>query len=165
MIKNRHSLASEQIDTLGGDVTTGALPEGALARFGRGSVRDTAFSPDGQYFAVASAIGLWLYELPTLSPIALWDTERGMTDDVIFSPDSRRVVTSTFVENVKIWEVHSGTCIAEISLDDREICRPVFFARWTISCFCELPHQKQEDLRLGLTHGVESQGNRNTTPL
>ena len=126
MIKNRHSLASEQIDTMGGDVTTWALPEGALARFGRGSVRATAFSPDGQYFAVASAIGLWLYELPTLSPIALWDTERGMTDDVIFSPDSRRVVTSTFVENVKIWEVHSGTCIAEISLDDREICRPVF---------------------------------------
>ena len=32
MIKNRHSLASEQIDTLGGDVTTWALPEGALAR-------------------------------------------------------------------------------------------------------------------------------------
>ena len=56
---------------------TWALPEGAVARLGRGSLRDMAFSPDGQYFAVGTNIGLWLYELPALSPIALWETDRG----------------------------------------------------------------------------------------
>ena len=53
------------------------LPEGAIARLGRGSVRDMEFSPDGQYFAVGSTIGLWMYQLSTLSPIALWETDRG----------------------------------------------------------------------------------------
>lgn len=126
-MKNRNSLTLELINTLGDDMTPWALPKGAIARFGRGSVRDMAFSPDGRYFAIASAIGLWLYELPTLSPIALWDTERGMTDTVTFSPDSRRIVSSTFVENVKVWEVQSGACIAEMSgLDNQNTCPPVF---------------------------------------
>ena len=48
------------------DVATWALPEGAVARLGRGSVLDMAFSPDEQYFAVGTKIGLWLYELRTL---------------------------------------------------------------------------------------------------
>jgi WD40 repeat protein len=81
------------------DVATWALPEGAIARLGRGSVGNMAFSPDGQYFAVGSWIGLWLYELPTLSPIALWDTVCGTISAVAFSADSRWIVTYTFVEN------------------------------------------------------------------
>ena len=109
------------------DVTTWALPEGAIARLGQGSVRDMAFSSNEQYLAVGTSIGLWLYELPTLSPIALWDTERGMTDSVTFSPDNRRIVTHTFPENVKIWDIQSGVCVAQTTeLDNRDVCRPVF---------------------------------------
>lgn len=126
-MENKNSLVSEQININGADVTTWALPEGAIARLGRGSTRDVAFSPDGQYFAVGTSIGLWLYELPTLSPIALWDTERGMTGGVVFSPDSRRIATSTFAEAVKIWDIHSGVCVAQMpKLDNQEICPPVF---------------------------------------
>ena len=126
-MKNRNFLDSEQNSTRDADVTTWALPEGVIARLGRGSVRDMAFSPDGRYFAVASAIGLWLYELPTLSPIALWDTERGMTDAVVFSPDSRQIVTHTFVENVKIWDIEGGVCITKIDdQDSKNITKPVF---------------------------------------
>ena len=109
------------------DVTKWALPEGAIARLGRGSVGSMAFSPDGQYFAVGSWIGLWLYELPMLSPIALWDTERGMTGGVSFSPDGNQIVTSTFGGNVKIWDTQQGVCTTEI--DDRGkqvISNPIF---------------------------------------
>ena len=109
------------------DVATWALPEGAIARLGRGSVRDMSFSLDGQYFAVGSAIGLWLYELSTLSPIALWDTGRGMTDTVTFSPDNRWVVTSTFVENVKVWDIQSGVCVAQTKVPNKpHISSPIF---------------------------------------
>ena len=115
------------IGATGDDVMTWALPEGAIARFGRGSVRDMAFSPDGQYFAVGTSIGLWLYELPTLSPIALWNTERGMTDDVTFSPDSHRIVMRTFAGNLIVWNIQSGTFIAQMEeFDNQEICPPVF---------------------------------------
>ena len=84
-MENRNIQAGTSFSSDDSDIATWALPEGAIARLGRGSVRDMAFSPDGQYFAVGTSIGLWLYELPTLSPIALWNTERGMTDDVTFS--------------------------------------------------------------------------------
>ena len=110
------------------DVTTWALPEGAIARLGRGNVRDMAFSPDGRYLAVGTAIGLWLYESQTLSPIALWDTERGMTENVRFSPDSRWIITQTWAEDVKIWDTNSGACIAimEKQEDPLSISQPIF---------------------------------------
>ena len=123
--KNATAAALRSID--GEDVTTWALPEGAIARLGRGSIRDMAFSQDGQYLVVASAIGLWLYELPTLFPIALWDTERGMTNSVTFSPDNRRIVTHTCAGDIKIWDFERGICIAEV--DDHgssDISKPVF---------------------------------------
>ncbi|MDD9975127.1 MAG: WD40 repeat domain-containing protein [Candidatus Poribacteria bacterium] len=126
-MENRNSFAPAPCSVGGEDVTTWDLPEGAIARLGRGSVRDMAFSPDGQYFAVGTSIGLWLYELPTLSPIALWNTERGMTDDVTFSPDSRRIVMRTFAGNLIVWNIQSGACITQIEeLDNQEICPPVF---------------------------------------
>ena len=126
-MENRNSLTPVPRSVADDDVTTWALPEGAIARLGRGSVRDMAFSPDDQYFAVASAIGLWLYELPTLSPIALWDTERGMTDSVTFSPDNRWIATHTFVGNLKIWDIERRVCTVEV--DDHgktDVAKPVF---------------------------------------
>ena len=110
--KNPTAAALRSVD--GEDVTTWALPEGAIARLGRGKGGDMAFSPDGKYFAVGTSVGLWLYELPTLSPIALWDTERGMTGGVSFSPDGSQIVTSTSAENVKIWDIERGICTTEI---------------------------------------------------
>ena len=126
-MENRNSFAPAPRSVEGEDVTTWALPEGAIARLGRGSVRDMAFSPDGQSFAVASEIGLWLYELATLSPIALWDTERGMTDSVTFSPDNRRIVTHTFGGDLKIWDIERSVCIAKVNNHGRsDISKPVF---------------------------------------
>ena len=73
----------------GDDVTTWALPEGAIARLGRGREPDMAFSPDGRYLAIGTSLGLWLYDLATLSTIALWETERGMVGCVAFSPNGK----------------------------------------------------------------------------
>ena len=125
-MENKHSAASALPDIDGDDVTTWVLPEGAIARLGRGRNNDVAFSPDGQYFAVGTSIGFWLYELPTLSPIALLDTARG-TSAVAFAADSRWILTYTFVENLKVWDVQSGTCVTQIEIPDKQQCpRPVF---------------------------------------
>ena len=115
-MENRNTQAATPLNLDDSDIAKWALPEGAIARLGRGSVRDMAFSPDEQSFAVASAIGLWLYERPTLTPIALSDTERGMTNGVSFSPDGSQIVTSTSGGNVKIWDTERGVCT--IGIDD-----------------------------------------------
>ena len=112
------------------NVAKWALPEGAIARLGRGSVRDMAFSPDGQYFAVGTAIGLWLYEFSTLLPIALWETDRGFIDRVTFSPDSRWIASYTLHEALRVWDIQNKSCIAEMEFrsrqDRRDLSKPVF---------------------------------------
>ncbi|MDE0325960.1 MAG: WD40 repeat domain-containing protein, partial [Candidatus Poribacteria bacterium] len=113
-MENRETQAATPLIPDDTDVAKWALPEGAVARLGRGSLRDMAFSPDGQYFAVGTNIGLWLYELPTLSPIALWETDRGYIDGVTFSPDSRWIASHTYQEAIRVWDIQNAVCIAEM---------------------------------------------------
>ena len=126
-MENRNTQAATSFGPGDRNVAAWALPESAVARLGRGRNNDVAFSPDGQYFAVGTSIGFWLYELSTLSPIALLDTARGTISAVAFSADSRWIVTYTFVENLKVWDVQSGTCVTQIEVPNKEQCpRPVF---------------------------------------
>ena len=97
------------------DVTSWALPEEATIRLGRGRVRDMAFSQDGAYLAAATKIGLWLYELATMQPVALWETERGMVSTVSFSHDGQWIATGNDDGIVKVWNVQQGVCIAEMA--------------------------------------------------
>lgn len=96
------------------DVSTWALPEGAMGRLGRGRIVDLAFSPDGESLAVATTIGVWLYELATLEPIALWETERGLVSTVTFSPDGQWIAASNWDGVIKVWETETQRCTAKI---------------------------------------------------
>ena len=126
-MENRNTQAATSFGPGDRNVAAWALPESAVARLGRGRNNDVAFSPDGQYFAVGTSIGFWLYELSTLSPIALLDTARGTISAVAFSADSRWIVTYTFVENLKVWDVQSGTCVTQIEVPNKQQCpRPGF---------------------------------------
>ena len=71
-MENRNSLVSEQINTSGDDVTTWALPKGAITRFGHGLVQDMAFSVDGHYLR-------WRGQ-----NLALWET---MHTEIRLSPN------------------------------------------------------------------------------
>ena len=41
------------------------LPEGAIARLGKGGINIMRFSPDGTRLAVGTDIGVWLYDVQT----------------------------------------------------------------------------------------------------
>ena len=125
---SENELIAPALSAGGNDVTTLALPEGAIARLGRGDVNDIAFSPNRQYITVATDIGIWLYTLPTLSAVALWDTENGHTEAVTFSPDSRWIAAySHNEETLKIWDVQTGVCLAQMEDSYQSgSCRPIF---------------------------------------
>ena len=96
------------------DVTTWKLPEGAIGRLARGRITDMSFSHDGEYLAVATAIGCWLYDRTSLKPMALFDQENGMVRSVIFSDDNQFLATSNSDGVVNIWETQNLQCQAEI---------------------------------------------------
>ena len=102
------------IGSLEGDVTTWALPEGAIARLGRGSEPKMTFSPDGQYLVIGTCIGLWLYDLATFSPVALWESEQGAVESVAFSPNGKWIAASFSGPFIKILDVQNGTCLSQI---------------------------------------------------
>ena len=116
-MENKNPLDSERINTSGADVTTWALPEGAIARLGQGLMEVLAFSADGHYLAIGTRVGLWLYEVATMSPVALWGTERGAWR-ATFSPSGKWIATSDWDENIKVWDTHRWTCLTEITMEN-----------------------------------------------
>ena len=96
------------------DITTWELPDGAIARLGRGIIADLAFSPDGTQLGIATTIGGWIYELATMEPIALLATERGLISNISFSPNGQWIATSNWDGIIKVWETETQRCTAKI---------------------------------------------------
>ncbi len=105
-------------DADGNDITTWALPEGAVARLGQGMVETLAFSPEGRYLVVGTRVGLYFYEVQTMSPVALWATERGVFGTT-FSPDGKWIATNDWDDLIKVWDVKRGVCLTEIETEVR----------------------------------------------
>ncbi|MDE0324961.1 MAG: WD40 repeat domain-containing protein [Candidatus Poribacteria bacterium] len=114
--------------------TTWALPEGAIARLGKGIVSSgpgpkLALPPGGVYFAVQTRIGLWWYEMSSKSPIALWETERGLIASADFSPDGEWIAIANWDGILKVMDVQSGECIAQIKrMEEHNIYARVVFS-------------------------------------
>jgi len=95
-----------------------ALPDGAVARLGKGSIgdRDRAvqFSPDGTLLAVATSIGVWLYDAQTYDEVALLETNAYM-DPVAFSPDGSLLASGSVDNTIKLWDVESRQLVATLT--------------------------------------------------
>ncbi len=96
---------------LKGDYRTWHLPDGATLRLGKGAMgqgdRAVALSADGRFLAVASDIGVWLYEAATSGILALLPTERPVIS-VTFSIDG---LLAAGMENsgiIQLWGVETG---------------------------------------------------------
>ena len=95
------------------DVTTWELPEGAISRLGQGVLHGVEYSSDGRYLAIATKIGFWIYDTTTMTPRALWGTERGMFNVATFSHDMRWIATGDQDGIVKVWDTQNGQCITK----------------------------------------------------
>ena len=95
------------------------LPENAIARFGRGfmgdSDRTVAFSPDGKRLAVATGIGIWIYDGQTYRELALLTGHTNAVQTVAFSPDGKTLASGGADNAVKLWHLETGdvTTLAE----------------------------------------------------
>ena len=89
--------------------TQWALPEGAKARLGKGKLNDLQYSPDGTVLAVASSIGIWLYDTETYKERTLL-TEHRSIRHLSFSPDGRTLASTSWgLDGITLWDVETGT--------------------------------------------------------
>lgn len=86
------------------------LPEGAIARLGKGPVNDIAFSPDGLQLAVVSDIGVWIYDALTGTEQALLtDKNDRAVYNVVYSPDGRTIAVTGISMKVQLWDTQTQT--------------------------------------------------------
>lgn len=93
-------------------ITQWALPEGAKARFGKGIISDIAYSPDGSLLAVASSIGVWIYDAQTGKELDLLTGQKAWrwSMSVVFSPDGQILASHGNLDNnIYLWDATTRT--------------------------------------------------------
>ncbi len=94
------------------DYTKWNLPEGSKARFGKGRVSEIAYTPDGTRLAVATSIGIWLYDSQTGEDVDLLTDGYSIMEfssTVGFGPNVVNIIGSdNSDETIRLSEAHTG---------------------------------------------------------
>ena len=117
--------------SLAQDQTEWHFTEGAKMRLGKGRINDIKFSPDGRRFAVATSIGIWMYDAHTgeeLALLAVLPGEGRMVTTIAFSPDGRTLASGEFYGVGRLWDVLTGKPIATF----KEVSKPRFTSLTTL---------------------------------
>ena len=85
------------------------LPDGAIARFGKGSIEQIAYSPDGSRLAVATQLGIWVYDTQTGRELALLKEHTDTVTSLAYSPDGRTLASGSLDRTILLWDAQTGT--------------------------------------------------------
>jgi outer membrane protein assembly factor BamD (BamD/ComL family)/uncharacterized protein YjiK len=83
------------------------VPVEARARLGKGELGGFAFSPNGDYLAVASGVGVYLYRADTFQEVWLGLTEHSEIS-VAYSPDGTTLASGSRDGTVIVWDAVTG---------------------------------------------------------
>ena len=106
--------------SFGQDNTQVGLPEGAIARLGKGGINIMRFSPDGTRLAVGTNVGVWLYDVPDGKETALFTGKPGQVNALAFSHDSKILASGGFNNPViQLWDVSNSNKLSTFKTDGR----------------------------------------------
>ncbi len=114
LVFNSVGVGTPSVSVPEGNYPAWHLPEAAIIRLGKGRIgatdRSVEFSPDGQILAVASNIGVWLYDAATLDELSLLPI--GLANSVSFSPDGTTLALGSgrgADGGLTLWDLATGT--------------------------------------------------------
>ena len=92
-----------------------SLPESAKARLGKGDINEIAYSPDGTRLAVATSIGVWIYDAQTGEELDLFTGHTSSVFSVAFSPDGRTLASGSGDGTIRLWDVKTGETLKTLT--------------------------------------------------
>ena len=95
------------------DFTKWALPENSTARFGKGRIIEIQYSPDGTQLAVATPVGVWIYDAQSGEELNLLTGHRSEVKSVVYSSDGTTIATGSS-DGVRLWDAAKGNLKAII---------------------------------------------------
>ena len=110
------------------EYTRWELPEGVKARLGKGNINDIKFSPDGTRFAVATTIGVWMYNAKTGVEISLFKGERQDIIGVAFSADGELVTGANSKGKISRWNADTGELLGIFANEKEKSFHSVVFS-------------------------------------
>ncbi len=84
------------------------LPDSAKLRYGKGSINQIEFSHDNTTLAVATTIGLWLYDGQSGKELALLMPHISV-NAIAFSPDGKTLASGGDDKIIRLWNMPEGT--------------------------------------------------------
>ncbi len=86
------------------DNTQVGLPEGAIARLGKGGINVMQFSPNGEHLAVGTHIGVWVYDVLDGKGTPLFIRNSMQFNTLVFSKDGKILVTEGLIgPTIQLW--------------------------------------------------------------
>ena len=102
------------------DNTKVGLPEGAIARLGKGDINIMRFSPDGIRLAVGTDVGVWLYDVPDRKAIPLFTEHPGQVNTLAFSKDEKMLASGGLANPViQLWDLETNSKLSTLKLAER----------------------------------------------
>ena len=102
------------------DNTKAGLPEGAIARLGKGGINLMRFSPDGTRLVVGTDVGVWVYDVPDGKETFLFTEHIGQVNALAFSTDGKMLASGGFNNPIiQLWDLETGRKLSTLTLTEK----------------------------------------------